>query len=397
MEVNRNIYKGLAAEFSRPEISILLGSRQVGKTFLLKKLAFEARKRGLKVRYYNLEIPNDLMEFNRDDMALFEFMTQDVDVLFIDEFHYLKNASHLFKAIYDSDKDVKIFASGSSSIEIHKHLKESLAGRRLVSYIYPLEFNEYQQLPTPSDQLINNYLLFGGLPGLIHISDHNEKIRMLGELYATYIQKDIKSLLKEENIRAFNMLLYLLATYQGSLISVNNIASEIGLTARTVEKYITLLEQTFVIYSIGSYSRNIANELKKSRKMYFYDLGIRNSILKNFATVPNRPDTGSITETFVLLQIIPSLRINMELKFWRDKAKNEIDFVLLRDNKPIIIEVKTNLNLAYVPKAFSIFMAHYPETEFGIVCSLNFEGELVHDGKTIYFIKLENLMERLKQ
>ena len=395
MNIERNVYKALADEISKPDVSILQGSRQVGKTFLLNELKNEAEKQGKRVQYFNLEIPADLVQFNATDVIIFETLTRDTDVLSIDEFHYLQNASHLFKAIYDSDCHVKIFASGSSSIEMHKHLKESLAGRRRLTKIYPLTFDELQQTQLEYIQLLEAYLLYGGLPGLLHLDQKEEKIRLLAEIYATYIQKDIKSLIKEENIRSFNMLLSLIATYQGSLISVNKIANEVGLTARTIEKYLEILEQTFIVYSVSSYSRNMANELKKSRKIYLYDLGIRNAILKNFSAISERADIGAMVETFVVLQIIPLLRPNMELKFWRDKAQNEIDFVLLEDNKPCIIEVKTTLKEAVIPKAMKIFIDHYPETRFGVVFSMNFTGQAEYKDKTIFFKTLNEVKNLL--
>jgi hypothetical protein len=280
MDLKRNVYNQLINEFKRREVSIILGPRQVGKTFLLKELEGHAKPQGLRAKYYNLELPHDLLEFNKTDHDLFLMLTAEADVIFIDEFHYLANASKIFKAIYDSDKKVKLFVSGSSSMEIHKHLKESLAGRRLVTRLMPLSFSEYMQQGTNAGALLAEYLTYGGLPGLIHQDSREEKIRLLHEILETYIQKDIKSLIKEENIRAFNTLLYLVAEHQGSVVSVSGLARDIGLTPRTVEKHISILEHTYVLYPVCSYSRNIGNELKKSRKLYFYDPGIRNALLK---------------------------------------------------------------------------------------------------------------------
>ncbi|GBR74960.1 putative AAA family ATPase, partial [Candidatus Termititenax aidoneus] len=239
--IRRDILSELLKEFDLPQVSILLGPRQVGKTFLLKELVKAAKKRQLRSSYYNLELPGDNLKFNQDMAGVYKMLTANTDVIFIDEFHYYPNISKLFKAIYDSNQKIKIFASGSSSIEIHKHLKESLAGRRLITRINPLTLTEHAQknkIKNPA-KILNEYLVFGGLPGLVHADSKENKIRLLNELLETYIQKDIKSLLKEENIRAFNNLLYLLAERQGSLISIHSLANEIGLTSRTVEKYLT--------------------------------------------------------------------------------------------------------------------------------------------------------------
>jgi len=387
MEIKRSVFNSLIADLPRREVSIILGPRQVGKTFLLRKLEGYVKDKGLRARYYNLEIPHDLLKFNRPDTDLFDMLTTNIDVIFIDEFHYLPNASKLFKAIYDSGIKVKIFASGSSSIEIHRHLKESLAGRRLVTRLMPLSFAEYIQLGSDTPELLLNYLDFGGLPGLINQASDNDRIRLLNEIFETYIQKDIKSLIKEENIRAFNMLIYLLAERQGSVVSVAGLAAVIGLTQRTIEHHISLLEQTYVLYPMSSYARNIGNELKKSRKFYFYDTGVRNTILRDFSPVSKRADGGALYESFVAIQMIGRLKPNMELKFWRTKAGHEIDFVVLKDRKPFLIEVKSTLTAPVIPPAMKIFIKHYPETLGALVLSQDFDSDMDYMGKKIMFRK----------
>ena len=393
MKIKRHVYNQLVNDLYRQEISIILGPRQVGKTFLLKELESDARARGLRTRYYNLELPYDLRAFNKDDDELLRMLTTDLDVVFIDEFHYLPNASKIFKSVYDAGAKTKIVATGSSAIEMHKHLKESLAGRRLAVRLMPLSFAEYTQKGKERRSLFNDYLIFGGLPGLINHKSPEEKIRLLNEILETYIQKDVKSLLREENIRAFNNLLYLLAERQGSLISLSGLAGDIGLTARTLERHISIMEQTYILYSVFSYSRNIGNELKKSRKLYFYDLGIRNALLRDFSMPTARNDIGVIHESFAALQLISRLKPNMELKFWRNKAGQEIDFVLLKNRKPLLIEVKTTIHEPEVPQAMKIFIKNYPETAGAIVYSTDLNADVEYLGKQVAFRKLESLCE----
>ena len=400
MKINRLIFDDLVSELARPEVSILLGPRQVGKTFLLRELRDRARKMGLRTRYYDLEIPSDLMSFNKSDAHIFQMLTKNMDVVFIDEFHYMKNASKIFKAIYDSRKKVKIFASGSSAIEMHKHIKESLAGRRLATRIFPLSFDEFRQkAPKESAQkLYAEYVTYGGLPGLINTSDGPSKIRILNELLSTYIQKDVKGLVKEENVRAFNTLIYLLAENQGSMISENNLAREVGLTAATVNNHLSILENTYVCQAVHSYSRNLGNELKKSKKVYFYDLGIRNALLKDFGAIHNRGDKGKIHETFVFLQLVRALPPNMEIKFWRNKQKQEIDFVVLKDRRPFLIEVKSLLSShREIPPAMKVFLASYPETIGGVVFSEKLTGEMEFNGKTVRFAPLTEASEIIQE
>jgi predicted AAA+ superfamily ATPase len=393
MKIERSIYNQLVSDLNRQEVSIILGPRQVGKTFLLRELEKDARGRGLRTCYYNLELPHDLRAFNKDDDELLRMLTTDLDVVFIDEFHYLPNASKIFKSVYDSGAKTKIVATGSSAIEMHKHLKESLAGRRLAVRLMPLSFAEHTQKGKDRLSLLHDYLVFGGLPGLINHKAPEEKIRLLNEILETYIQKDVKSLIREENIRAFNNLLYLLAERQGSLISLGGLAGEIGLTARTLERHISIMEQTYILYSVFSYARNIGNELKKSRKLYFYDLGIRNALLRDFSGPAGRSDIGVIHESFAALQLISRLKPNMELKFWRNKAGQEIDFVLLKNRKPLLIEVKTTISAPEVPQAMKIFIKNYPETAGAIVYSTDFSADVEYLGKQVAFRKLESLCE----
>lgn len=395
MNIPRSIFNRLRKDIDRPEISILLGPRQVGKTFLLTELENLAKSRGLRTRYYNLELPHDLMQFNKPEADLFDILTNGVDIVFIDEFHYLKNASKLFKAIYDSDRKVKIFVSGSSSLEMHKHLKESLAGRRIVTAIPPLSIVEFGKKHRDEGlgALLNEFLVFGGLPGLIRIENDDDKIELLSDIVETYIQKDIKSLVKEENIRAFNNLIYLLAENQGSVISVNGLSNEVGLTFRTVDKYLSILENTYVCHPVSSYAKNIGNELKKSRKIYFYDLGIRNALLKDFSPPKGRDDAGAIYESFIFLQLKNQLRPNMELRFWRNKLGHEIDFVILKNRKPFLIEVKTTINRTELPSAMKTFMRKYPETSGAVIFSENCETEIEYLGKRVQFLHYDKVYD----
>lgn len=397
MDIPRGAYKKLKAELEDRAVSIIAGARQVGKTFLLKKLMAAVTARGGSAAYYNLEMPADLRAFNGPDDEVLRKLLSSGKVVFIDEFHYIKNASRIFKMVYDSGARVKIYASGSSALEIHKHLKESLAGRRWLTRLMPLSYAEFCckfGLPLPSSAF-GEYCQYGGLPGLVKITSKERKIEYLNDILETYIQKDIKALLKEENIRAFNALLYLLAENQGSLISENGLSREVGLTAATINRYLSILDKTYVCYSVMSYAKKLGNELKKSKKVYFYDLGVRNAILRDFSSYKARQDKGAVSETFVLLQILSILKPNMEVRFWRNKQGDEIDFVVLKDRKPYLVEVKSSLSSAETPKAFSVFIKNYPETAGGMVVSsnLNAKGELL--GKKVLFSTFEDFLPKL--
>ncbi|MBI1883562.1 MAG: ATP-binding protein [Chlamydiae bacterium] len=303
MNVNRFALKELCLDLSRPEITFLVGARQVGKTYLMKEVEAFARSQGKKTVYFNLEIPSDLLKFAGSEEDIFKTLTTSAEVVFLDEFHYLKNASHFLKAVYDSHLGVKIFASGSSSLELHNHL------------------------------------------------------------------------------------LCLLAENQGSLVSVWNLASEVGLTAKTIEKYLMILEQTYVCYSCTSFSTNLGNELKKSRKYYFYDLGIRNVILKDFEyDIRQRRDKGALYESLVFLELLQKISPNTSLHFWRTKQKSEVDFVKVVNRKPIPIEVKSSLSGCAIPSGMNDFLNRYPHTKEGVVVNESYKGEVKHGSAVIRFI-----------
>lgn len=406
MGFSRTIYSELLADAEDPRITILMGARQVGKTYLMKKLATELQD----YQYFNLELSDHLLLFNRDEAEIVEFLENSAKYVFIDEFQYVENISKVFKALYDkaawdtalkqskSRKKPKyipkIYASGSSALEMHRHLKESLAGRFKKYWIKPLNYQEFLSNSDITTDFIE-YLSYGALPGTYNLkqnSSQKDKQRYLSDMLNSYIQKDVKALVAEENIVAFNHLLYILADKQGQITATANLANEIRVTAATVEKYISILEQTFVLYSLKSFSGNLSNELKKSKKYYYYDLGIRNALLKDFSSIKMRPDKGSILETFVhnyLLSLADDS--DTEIFFWRTSDGMEIDFIWNRNRRPYPIEVKSSLRKAEAFPALIKFLKAYPTAPFAIVLNDKIDEEILHKDRKIYFISFKNI------
>jgi uncharacterized protein len=387
MIIARTVLSDLKKELTNPEVKILLGPRQVGKTTLLREIEKFSKTLNKKTSFFDLEQPDILAAFNINDAQIITMLKSSGNVIFIDEFQYLQNASKIFKAIYDSGHNIKVFCSGSSSLEIHKHLKESLAGRRFLFNILPLSFSEiHKKFKTfPFD----TYLIYGGMPALTHTNDKERKQQILSELLNSYILKDIKSLVKEENIRAFNHLLYLLAERQGSTISIHSLANQIGLSSKGTNRYLDILEGTYVNFRIFSYSNNLGNELKKSCKTYLYDLGLRNMILKDFSDISDRSDKGTLFESYVFLKLKSILKPNMEIKFWRTKDGNEVDFILSINRKPIPIEVKSSLKKPAIPAGLKIFLKRYPKTKKAYIVNQSLSTALSHNNCTIQFITFE--------
>ena len=400
MKIKRNIFNRLVDELSEPQILILVGPRQVGKTTLLLALEKWVKSQGKRTQFLDLEQPSDLKLILQNEAGDIPFLTNEIDFLFIDEFYYLENAGKIFKAIFDQvhsgkKNPLKIILSGSSSVEIHSHLKESLAGRTITYHIFPLSFQEYMNWESKNRPTFDEYLCYGGLPGLADITDNNRKQILLQEFLSTYLFKDIKSLVKEENIRAFNHLLYLLAQNQGQLLEVSNLARELKMSATTISKYLDIMDKTYVNFSLSSFHTNLANELKKSRKTYLYDLGIRNSILRDFREASDRPDAGCIFETFVFLTLYQNLKPNMELRFWRTKKKEEVDFILIKNRQPIPIEVKRNLSKHKVHPGIKSFCRKYPKVKESYLISEKAHHDIIDNGVTHHFIGLQEMGDLL--
>lgn len=402
MDFQRTIYKNLEGDLKNNKVCVIFGARQTGKSHLMNKLY---KKNKDKAVFFDLEQPEIISQFTQSDSQIKTLLTESSEIVFIDEFHYIENASHIFKAIYDQGKrdpkqKVKIIASGSSAIEMHKHLKESMAGRTSRFYLRPMTLEEYinNKISEPDE-----YFIYGGLPELYTL-ERSQRPTLLNEIVSAYIQKDIKSLIKETNIGAFNRLIIMLAHLEQA-VAVSNLSRELGLSMHIVQNYLDILEQTFVLYSLHSYSNNLSNELKKSKKYYLYDLGIRNSLLKNFQNIKTRKDQGIIYESYVMQYLTSIIDKSIaDLYFWRTTKKDEVDFIWKQEQLLIPIEVKTNIERGEIPDGLKKFISNYPIVPFGVVIyarSKNLENmDLAeYKGKQIYYIdikKLEYIKELIK-
>jgi uncharacterized protein len=384
MEVLRDQLPTLVGELDRRFASVLVGPRQVGKTYLLRMIEREARRLGKRTRFFDLENPEDLPLFNREDREIMSFLRAAGDVVFLDEFHYLQDAGRLIKALHDSGRSPKVYASGSSSPAIHAHLRESLAGRYRLTRIAPLAFlAELSRIP---GYTYKEYLIWGGMPGLTSEALPAGRMALLRDIVAAYLLKDVKALVREENIRAFNTLLVLIAQAQGSVVPVAGLARDVRLSEPTVARYLDILEATYVIHPIPSYSGNLANELRKSRKYFLFDLGIRNMLLKDFSPMKQRRDRGAVLESFVTLALLRKLPPNAELRFWRTRAGDEVDIVLVKDRVPYPIEVKATWEGPHPPDGLRKFLRAYPEAPSAIIYTEGAGTSMETDGRQIHVL-----------
>ena len=190
-------------------------------------------------------------------------------------------------------------------------------------------------------------------------------------------------------------MLYDLAYNQGQVISSNTLANKYRLNHSTVERYLEILSQTYILHKINSYSKNLSNELKKSKKYYFYDTGMRNALLNNFDDIKERKDKGSIYEQYFCNFLINNSSPNSELRFWRTRNGDEVDFVYLKNNKPYIFEVKSKLRKAQIPDSIKTFINNYRDLQAAYVVNENIETQLEYNDVTVNFIKIDSIEDDL--
>jgi predicted AAA+ superfamily ATPase len=371
---------------------------------LLKEISYFCRKNKTKYRYFNLELPTDANYFAGDFKEVLAILCKEKGLILIDEFHYLPNATKLFKAIYDGFRGVKIYASGSSTIEMHRHLKESLAGRRRLYRLFPLSFSEWlphksKSIKQPKDiyapvnltahrtlkKYLEEFIIFGGMPGLVHEKTLEAEKRLLLDLVATYIQKDIKALLREEDILSFNRFLVLLAAQEGNLLSENSVSHDLNYSLRQVRKDLAILNQMFLLDMLKPFFTNRGRELKQVNKIYYFDSGIRNAILRDFRTLNKRPDKGVLLESFVLHELQKHLKVGQEIYYWRTREKEEVDFIIVQDRVPIAIEVKSKLQGLEVPQGVKNFFKKYPECQMGVILNDDIHKKIEYQGRAVVF------------
>ncbi len=358
----RKITKEIKNWFFEKEIIILNGPRQVGKTSLLRLIEQELISKKIKkeqIFYLNLEEIKILDTLNNDPENIFKYVInpKEKKYFLIDEIQYLDNPSNFLKHIYDKYAEkIKIIATGSSSLELKAKFQDSLTGRKISFSVNPLDFEEFlsfkkfpyldylkkKELPldikSDFDNALSEYLIYGGMPAIVLQKNKNLKEKMLDEYIGTYINKDIRAIGKIENITSFNNLMKILSSQIGNLLNINELSNTTGISRRNVEKYLDLLEFTFVLDRISPFRKNIRAQVAKMPKTYFFDIGIRNAILGNFLDLTSRQDVGSLFENFVFLEL--KNKAKNKIFFYRTVAKTEIDFIVEKGADIILMESK---------------------------------------------------------
>ena len=294
----RSILEKLLKEMAQPFVSVLIGPRQVGKTVLMRMI--EARAE-CKTVYLDMENPMDAVVLRNGLETLLAEIGTERQVLLLDEFHRIPDALALFKQIRDGYPRIKVYASGSSSIEIHTHLKQSAVGRVRRTRIFPLSFPEWCRGRTPIhlivwdprgtlrprealhlNGLLEEFITWGGMPEPANLTDEMERRETLHEICALYLEKDIRSLLKNEEVLKFNEFLKLMGIRLGQIINRSEFARQLGLSSRQIEKQLMVMAHTYVYRPVTTDYANPTKRLVKSPKIYWYDNGVRNALVRDF-------------------------------------------------------------------------------------------------------------------
>lgn len=370
MQIER-IYHPLS-EFIKPDkVLVLYGPRRVGKTTLLKDFL---KNTPLKLKLDSGDDIHTQQVFSSSDIQKIKDYVQGYDGIAIDEAQKIPGIGQGLKILVDNVANFQIIATGSSSFELAGQIGEPLTGRKRTLTLYPVSQLELKNLYNPHElkKKLGDFLVFGSYPEVITKETRSEKILVLAEILGSYLLKDILAFDKVQNSKTLLDLLRLLAFQIGSEVSLNELGRQLGIDKKTVSRYLDLLEKTFVIYNLRSFSRNLRKEIVKKSKYYFFDLGIRNAVISNFNNLELRNDQGQLWENFIFMERLKKRaykEIYANPYFWRTWDQKEIDLIEEREGKLFGYEFKWNKKTTKIPKEW---LNSYPEATFKVINQDNY-------------------------
>lgn len=406
--IHRLLFDVLLEDLDQRVVTVIVGSRQVGKTFLMKKLIeILLNEKGCS--------PAQIFYFNFDAIELVEFVANDRDFLdfiahygikgqksfiFFDEAQRIPNIGLILKRYHDLERNLKFIVSGSSSLEIKSQVKETLTGRKHLFELYPISFGEFLRfkgLRTPDEpanlvrfesegysRALDDFIIYGGYPGVAILDRKEEKVRLLKEIYRSYVHKDVSDFFKIEDIPGFNRLVQFLSQQSGGLCKFNEVAKNTRLTRYFVEAYLFALQETYVVQLLLPYFVNLGKAIVKTPKLYFCDTGIRNAVFGQFGTLAQRRDSGLLVENFVFSELIKAID-RERIWFYRTTAGSEVDFVVDRGDHVVPVEVKYSASRQKtVPKIFAT-LANHAGIKKALVATRNYADDTERYGARILF------------
>ena len=369
--ITRSIQKKIEQKLFRGKAIVVVGARQVGKTTLFNEIL---RSRTEKTLRLNLDEADARELLTNPTMAELRQLIADNQILMVDEAQRATDMGLTLKRIQDNFPHIQLMVTGSSSLDLRSSINEPMTGRKWEYQLFPLSTAEILNANgiLAVRQTLESRLIYGSYPDVLNYQ--TEARETLTNLTSSYLYKD---LLELEGIRKpalLEKLLVALALQMGSEVSYNELAQTVGSDSKTVEKYIDLLEKCFIIFRLQAFSRNLRNELKKSRKIYFFDNGVRNAILQNFTPLALRNDTGALWENFFISERLKANHYAgryAKSYFWRTKSQQEIDYVEESDGAFRAFELKWNPKKgnAAIPASF---MQAYPVAEAVVITPENY-------------------------
>ena len=371
--IQRTIEASIRSALSTGKVVILLGARQVGKTTLAGML-FGTQPGTL---WLNGDEPDIRAMFDHINSSRLRAIIGDAKITVLDEAQRISDIGIKLKLITDQIQDVQLLATSSSSFTLANLVNEPLTGRKREFVLFPLSFAEMVAHHGLLEELrlLEHRLVFGYYPEVL-TSPGGER-KALSEISQSYLYKDILALDHIKKSEKMEHLLRALAFQIGAQVSFAELGQLCGLDSKTVERYINVLEQAFVIFRLGSYSRNLRNELKASRKIYFTDNGIRNAIIADYRPVELRDDIGKLWENFLVSERIKRNSYTEDYAkswFWRTQQQQEIDYIEEKDGQLSAYEFKWNP--AAKTKQPKVFLEAYPDSDFHVVHRDNFDAFL---------------------
>jgi predicted AAA+ superfamily ATPase len=368
--ITRILKEQLSSRIGKGKVIILIGPRQVGKSTLLREIQKESSQ---PTMFINCDEPDMRLMLENVTSTQLQSMVGKNQIVMIDEAQKVLHIGDTLKLMADNIKDVQIVATGSSTFELSNKIYEPLTGRKFEFIMYPISIHELvnQHGKTEEQRLLERRMIYGLYPDIVN-NPGNEQEYLL-ELTNSYLYKDILAFQNIRKPEVLNKLLTGLALQLGQEVSYNELSQLIGVDKATIEKYIELLEKCFVVFRLSSFSRNLRNELKRTRKVFFYDNGVRNAILNNFSPLALRPDVGALWENFMVSERVKRnsyARDYRKIYFWRTQTQQEIDLLEEKDGVLYAFEFKWNpKRQAKIPKSF---VDAYPNCRFEVITSGNY-------------------------
>jgi len=369
--ISRTLEKLIHDDFFKKKAIIIYGPRQSGKTTLVKALADKVGVPYLYLVGDDMDVREHLQD---STSAMLKKLIGNNKLVIIDEAQRIKNIGISLKIIVDQLPDVQVIATGSSAFELADIITEPLTGRKFEHLLFPLSFHEMVNHHglLEEQRLLEYRMIYGYYPEIV--TGYGNEKRLLQLLSDSYLYKDLLAYEGLKKPMLLQKLLRALALQLGSEVSYNELSLTVGADKQTIERYIDLLEKSFIVFRLNAFSRNIRNELKKSRKVYFYDNGIRNAIVSNYSSLGLRTDTGALWENFLVSERMKYLHYNFihgNSYFWRTTQQQEIDYLEDRDGKLFAFEFKWNPKAKIkIPKTFT---NAYPQSEFQLITRDNFQ------------------------